>query len=128
MSNEDYERREAVKRQLENIPGLREKLGLGKKPQEANGGAEAYTMPSSVEAPSAVESPPARPPRPSASDTEELSAKFQWPDRMAPEAFYGPAGEMVKLIEPHSEADPAAYYALPCGLWFTRRAAQMPNP
>ena len=29
-----------------------------------------------------------------------------WPDAMAPEAFHGLAGEIVSLLEPHSEADP----------------------
>ena len=27
---------------------------------------------------------------------------------MAPEAFYGLAGEFVRLVEPHTESDPAA--------------------
>jgi hypothetical protein len=31
----------------------------------------------------------------------------QWPKPLAPEAFYGAAGDVVKLIEPASEADPA---------------------
>jgi hypothetical protein len=31
----------------------------------------------------------------------------QWPDEMQPEAFHGLAGEFVKMIEPHTEADPA---------------------
>jgi hypothetical protein len=31
-----------------------------------------------------------------------------WPAAMAPEAFHGPAGELVREIEPSSEADPAA--------------------
>jgi hypothetical protein len=31
-----------------------------------------------------------------------------WPDRLADEAFHGVAGEFVRTIEPHSEADPAA--------------------
>jgi hypothetical protein len=31
-----------------------------------------------------------------------------WPDPLKPEAFHGIAGELVHLIEPHSEADPAA--------------------
>lgn len=32
----------------------------------------------------------------------------QWPDPLVKESFYGIAGELVRLIEPHSEADPAA--------------------
>jgi hypothetical protein len=35
-------------------------------------------------------------------------AKFNWPEPLAEEAFYGPAGELVRLVEPHTEADPAA--------------------
>jgi hypothetical protein len=31
-----------------------------------------------------------------------------WPKPLKPEAFYGPAGEIVRAIEPHTEADPAA--------------------
>jgi len=31
-----------------------------------------------------------------------------WPRPLAPEAFHGIAGELVRLIEPHTEADPAA--------------------
>lgn len=31
-----------------------------------------------------------------------------WPEPLAAEAFYGLAGEVVRTIEPHSEADPAA--------------------
>jgi hypothetical protein len=31
-----------------------------------------------------------------------------WPEPMAEEAFYGPAGETVRTIEPHTEADPVA--------------------
>jgi hypothetical protein len=32
----------------------------------------------------------------------------EWPDPLAPEAFYGLAGDIVRTVEPHSEADPAA--------------------
>ncbi|MGE5593429.1 MAG: hypothetical protein ACM3X3_07080 [Betaproteobacteria bacterium] len=31
-----------------------------------------------------------------------------WPDPPAPEAFYGLAGDIVRAIEPHTEADPVA--------------------
>jgi len=34
--------------------------------------------------------------------------KIQWPPKVAEQAFYGLAGEIVKTIEPHSEADPVA--------------------
>jgi hypothetical protein len=33
---------------------------------------------------------------------------YNWPDLPSAEAFYGLAGEIVRTIEPHSEADPAA--------------------
>jgi hypothetical protein len=36
------------------------------------------------------------------------SASPEWPQEMDPCAYYGIAGEMVKSIEPHTEADPAA--------------------
>lgn len=32
----------------------------------------------------------------------------RWPDPLKPSAFYGLAGDLVRVIEPHSEADPAA--------------------
>jgi hypothetical protein len=35
-------------------------------------------------------------------------ADVAWPDQPAPEAFYGLAGEIVKKIDPHTEADPVA--------------------
>jgi hypothetical protein len=43
-------------------------------------------------------------------DTEEepASSIVPWPDPIAEEGFHGIAGELVKCIEPHSEADPAA--------------------
>ncbi len=34
-----------------------------------------------------------------------------WPKPLAPEVFHGLAGEIVRTIEPHSEADPAAILA-----------------
>ena len=32
----------------------------------------------------------------------------QWPEPLAPEGMYGLAGDFVRAIEPHTEADPAA--------------------
>src|SRR5215472_7873863 len=32
-----------------------------------------------------------------------------WPEPLRPAAFHGPAGELVRLIEPHSEADPQRF-------------------
>ncbi|MAF90193.1 MAG: hypothetical protein CL674_02895 [Bdellovibrionaceae bacterium] len=34
--------------------------------------------------------------------------KSDWPNAMSKEAFYGPLGELVNAIEPHTEADPIA--------------------
>jgi hypothetical protein len=34
--------------------------------------------------------------------------RSNWPEALRPEAFHGVAGELVRMIEPHSEADPAA--------------------
>jgi len=42
----------------------------------------------------------------SCSDVKHTTA--QWPDPPAQEAFYGLAGDIVRVIEPHSEADPTA--------------------
>jgi hypothetical protein len=36
------------------------------------------------------------------------SATLRWPEALEEEAFYGIAGHVVRTIEPHSEADPAA--------------------
>ena len=33
---------------------------------------------------------------------------ISWPEPLAEEAFHGLAGDIVKAIEPHTEADPAA--------------------
>lgn len=42
-------------------------------------------------------------------ETNVVSAqKDPWPDPLASEAFYGLTGEIVRTIEPHSEADPVA--------------------
>src|SRR5262245_7440807 len=32
----------------------------------------------------------------------------QWPDQLAEEAYYGLLGDIVRAIEPHTEADPVA--------------------
>ena len=37
-----------------------------------------------------------------------VSAGQPWPPPLAPEAYYGIAGDIVRLIEPETEADPAA--------------------
>jgi 5S rRNA maturation endonuclease (ribonuclease M5) len=41
---------------------------------------------------------------------KSVAAKPKWPE-IAPEAFYGLAGEIAKTIEPYSEADPVALLA-----------------
>lgn len=45
---------------------------------------------------------------PAANTTVETSARTNWPDPVQPKALYGLAGDVVRVIEPHSEADPAA--------------------
>ena len=45
-----------------------------------------------------VDGPPVEPQRHTAA----------WPDPPAKEAFYGPAGDFVNALDPHTEADPAA--------------------
>lgn len=52
------------------------------------------------EPPTSAERPPAEPAAPTPAGPE-------WPEPMAAEAFHGPAGELVRLIEPATEADPA---------------------
>lgn len=44
-----------------------------------------------------------------AAEHEDITFEWPpWPEPLAPEAFHGLAGEIVRTIEPHSEADPAA--------------------
>ena len=37
-----------------------------------------------------------------------VETPLKWPKPLAAEAFHGPAGEFVRVVEPHSEADPTA--------------------
>lgn len=41
-------------------------------------------------------------------NSHDSKPKVSWPKPLAKEAYYGPTGELVRFIEPHSEADPAA--------------------
>jgi hypothetical protein len=41
-------------------------------------------------------------------EQDPATSASAWPAPLAPEAFYGLAGDVVRTIEPHSEADPAA--------------------
>lgn len=41
-------------------------------------------------------------------DNTETARTPGWPEPLAPEAFHGPLGDWVRLIEPNTEADPAA--------------------
>jgi hypothetical protein len=52
---------------------------------------------------------PSTAPRSTGADSNwSLAASANWPDPMAAAAYHGLVGDLVKLIEPHSEADPAA--------------------
>ena len=42
------------------------------------------------------------------STQDETAPTYPWPDPLDGAAYHGPAGEFVKLVEPHTEADPAA--------------------
>src|ERR1700756_425012 len=49
----------------------------------------------------------------------------EWPAEVAPEAFIGLAGDFVRLVEPHTEADPVALLAnfvVGTGVLFGREA------
>jgi hypothetical protein len=87
-AREDYARREM----LEQNPDLRRKVERYMQPTAAEIGFEEGSHASVRD-----DSTPA-------GDT----ARFNWPDPLAPEALYGLTGEIVHTIEPHSEADPAA--------------------
>ena len=43
-----------------------------------------------------------------ATDPNQSDTNGGWPTPLAPEAFHGLAGEVVRMIEPHFEADEAA--------------------
>jgi len=44
-----------------------------------------------------------------AGDEDHVAVKTRpWPDPLAPEAYHGLAGELVRVLSPHTEADPAA--------------------
>jgi hypothetical protein len=43
-----------------------------------------------------------------ADTADNLVQAPSWPEPIAEEAFYGPVGEIVRTIEPHTEADPVA--------------------
>lgn len=36
----------------------------------------------------------------------DMKSYIDWPKPLSPEAYYGPVGELVQLIAPHTEADP----------------------
>lgn len=43
-----------------------------------------------------------------ADDASETTQRPEWPSSLDPAAFHGLAGDVVRMIEPHTEADPAA--------------------
>jgi len=49
-----------------------------------------------------------QPPESPAADQSFAAPVSKWPQQLAPEAFYGLAGDVVKTIAPHTEADPAS--------------------
>ena len=55
----------------------------------------------------------------------EPTQMLEWPADMAPEAYIGLAGDFVRLIEPHTEADPVALlgnFLVGAGVLFGREA------
>jgi hypothetical protein len=51
---------------------------------------------------------PSRIYKPNVNAPAESDIAAQWPDPLAPAALHGLAGELVKRLDPHTEADPAA--------------------
>ena len=52
-----------------------------------------------------------RPTNGNGNGVEEIAKEYfgaQWPDPLSSEAFHGLAGEIVRAIEPHTEADPVS--------------------
>jgi len=52
-----------------------------------------------------------------AADAIPIASQPQWPQDAAPEAFYGLAGDIVRTLEPHTEADPLALLSNVLGLF-----------
>ena len=44
------------------------------------------------------------------SSTTNAGGRHPWPDPIDRAGYYGLAGEFVRLIEPHSEADPVCFW------------------
>jgi hypothetical protein len=55
---------------------------------------------------SAIEMIAENPTRPGASVASVALVAAQWPHAVGPAAYHGPAGDFVRLVEPHTEADP----------------------
>jgi hypothetical protein len=58
-------------------------------------------------------------------DLRDLAEYSDWPRAMTPEAFIGLGGDFVRLVEPHTEADPAALllnFVVAAGVHFGREA------
>src|ERR1035441_10571465 len=55
-----------------------------------------------------LEVPPSGPSPAAAPGADSEPSARQWPDPPAEEAYYGLAGEVVRTIEPHTEASPVA--------------------
>jgi hypothetical protein len=56
-----------------------------------------------------AEAKPAAKPQPTSANAEDIFAEpVPWPKPLADAAYHGLAGEIVRAIEPHSEADPVA--------------------
>jgi hypothetical protein len=53
----------------------------------------------------------ATPPKPPNRPCDPRPTERQWPKPLAEQAFYGITGDIVRTIEPHTEADPAALLA-----------------
>ncbi len=49
-----------------------------------------------------------RPLASTSNEPDQTPTAAQWPEPLGPEAYYGLAGDLVKAIAPHTEADPAA--------------------
>jgi hypothetical protein len=57
-------------------------------------------------------------------DGDSAAAHGDWPEPPSPEAFHGLVGEFVRLVEPHTEADPVALllsFFVACGNVIGRR-------
>ncbi|MGQ9533045.1 MAG: DUF3854 domain-containing protein [Desulfotomaculales bacterium] len=88
---------------LEQAKGIDDLLAAGGKPKVLRATVKAKAEPKSKSRSKPLNGP--------AEKEDNWQPRTVWPDPPRPEAFYGLAGDFVRLVEPHTEADPVAILA-----------------